>query len=457
MALFGKNNKENDKSNVELTTLEPPKEAVAPTDKQEDNDEDTIDINNIDPKFFGPLKELVFDKHITDIDYNGRRVWTTKEDGERSKTDISLEYGFVSRFTQRVANAMNKPFNKVDPILEADARTSDGTSLRISIVHESVTKPTGRSICIRKTPPYSRITTMEALKSAYITPEMLAFLINSVRAKLNIVICGEPGAGKTELGKFLSQFIPDTERVITIEDNLEWHYSELKPESDSLEMQINEHVSYKDAIKTCLRQNPKWMMISEIRDDAVIDYIRGLSTGVNGLTTTHTDDVRSIPSRMMNMAGAEARRSIENDIYSFVNVGVLVSRMPQKEGRDRRFVDQIGIFYNESDRNYDKYLFYNQEPAPNVTYIPDSLWNKFTKYGISNPFYDENTMKCAKKLNIKFSDLKGYSEDSLVDETIYPDIEDKEYNETSNDTEVKSHGRKKSAKELPINNAFLSQ
>lgn len=101
--------------------------------------------------------------------------------------------------------------------------------------------------------------------------------------------------------KIFSQFIPAGERVITIEDNPEWHYSQINPGKDCVELRINPDFDYTKAIKTCLRQNPSWIMLSEARSTEVKSLLECWSTGIRGFTTLHTDDVRKIPDRILNM------------------------------------------------------------------------------------------------------------------------------------------------------------
>lgn len=123
------------------------------------------------------------------------------------------------------------------------------------------------------------------------------------------------------------QFIPLEKRVITIEDSLEIHYSEINSDADAVELRVGEDFSYTDAIKACLRQNPMWLVLSEARSVEVTSLIEQWSTGVNGITTIHLDDLRKLPDRIENMMNDvnDASR-LENRIYRYVNVGVLIRR-----------------------------------------------------------------------------------------------------------------------------------
>lgn len=205
-------------------------------------------------EYFGPLWPYVKDDDITDIEFNGQDLWITSVTNERERVEgAEISKSFVDRFSQHISNLVSKPLNKGNPVLEAENPT-----MRISIIHESVAI-TGRSICIRKTLPWVRIKAKTAVESGYASEEILSFLCNCIKAHMSIVICGEPGAGKTECAKFFSRYIPDNERVITIEDNLEWHYREIHPKADAVEIKVSDEFPYITAIKACLRQDPKWM------------------------------------------------------------------------------------------------------------------------------------------------------------------------------------------------------
>ena len=223
--------------------------------------------------------------------------------------------------------------------------------LRISIVHSSIAI-SGTSICIRKTPPFSRITERGAIETGYASREIISILANCIKAHANIVIAGMPRAGKTEFAKFLGCYIPDKERVITIEDVLEWRFKELKPKADCIEMQTNDAFTYTDAIVASLKQNPNWIMIAETRGEEIASLINGFSTGVNGITTLHTDDIRKIPSRMLNMVNdTKAEKRLLENIFEFVDVGVMVAiRQDPETGAMKRIIDQIGFYTNDNGK-----------------------------------------------------------------------------------------------------------
>ena len=341
----------------------------------------------ITPEFFGPLYQYIEDDSITDIDFDGRKLWLSNTSNERYSPEVQLPADFVNAFAKRVANCVSKQFHKQSPVLEAETDT-----LRITIVHESAAI-SGRAICIRKSMPFTRLTREGMTSDGYLSDDMISLLINCVRSKMNMVFCGEPGVGKTECAKFFSQYIPKSQRVITIEDNPEWHYAALNPGSDCVELRINPVMDYTKAIKTCLRLNPKWMMVSEARSKEVVYLMEGFSTGVRGMTTLHTDDVRKVPDRMLNMAGnLRSEGRLENDIYSFIDVAVLIRRklMTRPDGSSglMRYVDQIGFFYRKDRDNRCILMLDGGEKTGEE--FPDVIQKKFDEAHIGDPYvYEE--------------------------------------------------------------------
>lgn len=336
-------------------------------------------------EYFGPLWSFVASDEITDIDYNGKEIWLTNIFNERFRANPQFvsEYmttAFVEQFTQRIANVVSRQFNKRNPELEAET-----SELRVTILHESVAK-SGRSISIRKTPPLIRLTAESAVAEKFCSQEILSLLINCVITKMNITFCGMPGIGKTECVKFFSQFIPANERVITIEDTLEIRYGATNPGKDCIEMKVSEDVfGYSEAIKSCLRMNPKWIMLSEARSKEVKYLLESWSTGVRGMTTLHTDDVRNIPDRILNMLESriDAER-MENDIYQALDVGILIRKGRRDDGAVYRYIDQVCFFFRE---NYSNEIFMLVSDGKIVTKdLPKIILRRFKRAGIDDPF-----------------------------------------------------------------------
>jgi len=358
---------------------------------------------------FESIKGYVQNTDITDVDYNNgelvltdiyNRHWKAKdgedmlakydangkeiEDGHTpeyfDKSKLTIEA--MTKLAQNVANIQSQEFNQKNPFLEAETK-----DLRFSSVHPSIAQ-TGLSICIRKTPVVERIKEGKALEEAYVSEPVLCLLANFVKAHMNVIICGNPGAGKTELAKFISKYIPDLERVITIEDVLEWHYKALNPTADVIEMKTNKDITYSDAIVASLKQNPDWIMIAETRANEVKYLMQGFTTGVNGITTLHTDDVRKVPERMVNMIDDSiVEKRFKNNVYEFIDVAIMVSMKPDGKGGQRRYIDQIGFFSNDEGENKCYLLLDDGEFYRTV--IPSKIKKKFKNAQITNPFENE--------------------------------------------------------------------
>lgn len=335
-------------------------------------------------EYFGPFWKFIANEEITDVDYNGREVWLTNIYNERYKVPAAyvkdnFSTMFVEQFTQRIANVVSRQFNKRYPELEAET-----SELRVTIVHESVAR-SGRSISIRKTPPIIRLSANKALQERFCDEKILSLLINCVHAKMNMIFCGMPGIGKTECIKFFSQYIPGNERVITIEDTMEIRYSVTNPGKDCIEMRVSELFDYADAIKASLRLNPKWIMLSEARSKEVKYLLQSWSTGVCGMTTLHTDDVRNIPDRILNMLEnrVDADR-LENDIYQAMDVGVLIRKRKNEKNEIYRYIDQVCFFLRERGENQIVMVVKDGQLCEEK--LPAQLVSRFGRMSIVDPF-----------------------------------------------------------------------
>lgn len=349
----------------------------------------------LDDASFGPLLPFIQDESITDVDYNGTDLWLTDIHKVKTKADASIvTEKFMEVFTNKVSMAVEQQFNPANPILEAES-----DELRITAVHESVTS-TGRAFCIRKAPSVPRYDAGDLIGQGYCDEKTLAFLINCVHTKMNFVICGDTGVGKTEFAKFLSGYIRPKDKVITIEDNPEWHYAKQNPGNDCIAIKVRKEKSdgsergnmaamnYTNAIKTCLRLNPSWIMLSEARSKEAKSLLECWSTGVKGITTIHTDHVLKIPDRFMNMIqdSMDADRMV-NDIYDFIDIGILLRIKEMPDGSSRRYIDQLCAFDREQGENH-AYLLVDEGRALDAD-IPACLKKKMERAGIKEPYrYD---------------------------------------------------------------------
>lgn len=329
----------------------------------------------LEDEVFGDLLPYIRDEQITDINYNGSALWVDHlTRGRYCVPSYQADSSFLNRFSMRIANLMNRSFNQYEPLLEAET-----DELRISIIHESVTN-TGRSISIRKTPGIRRLNRRRMLDTGYCTEELDIFMSNSVRAGLTLVAAGLPGAGKTEYLKAMTAYIPASRKVITVEDNLEIRYRSINPGKDGIEIKVGDTFSYGKAIKASMRQLPGWLILSEARSLEVQYLLESMSTGVSCMTTIHTDDVRKIPDRICSMM----KKDVTDDVYSFLNLGVLIGcyNMPGK-GICRR-IEQAALFDRSQGEN--RMTVFYEDGRMVRPKLPETMKRKFLFAGIEDPF-----------------------------------------------------------------------
>ncbi|MEG1596905.1 MAG: CpaF/VirB11 family protein [Bacilli bacterium] len=271
---------------------------------------------------FGELEKYLVDENITDISYsNGGQLWLKSLDkGVYRVEEPSINNVLVEKIAFQCSNIVGKVFNMAHPFLD-----SESAELRMNFVHESIAR-NGIAAVFRKTPAKIRLKLEKLLAEKYITIDIHDFLIKCVEGHCNIIVCGETGSGKTELVKYLAAHTKENEKIITIEDTLELHLDRIFPHRDIVAMKTNNIASYTDVLVTCMRQNPKWILLSEVRSAEAVTAVRNsISSGHNILSTIHADKAESIPSRMYSLL----ETNIDLDqflktIHRYVQLGVYV-------------------------------------------------------------------------------------------------------------------------------------
>jgi hypothetical protein len=227
----------------------------------------------------------------------------------------------------------------------------------MNFVHDSIAR-NGIAVVFRKTPAKIRLEKQKLLNEKYIQLSIHDFLINCVKGHCNIIVCGETGSGKTELVKYLASHTRENEKLITIEDTLELHLDRIFPQRDIVAMKTNNIASYSDVLVTCMRQNPIWILLSEVRSAEAVTAVRNsISSGHYILSTIHADKAESIPHRMYSLL--ESNIDVEQflkTIYRYVQIGVFVRGRYKAE--EKRFVREIaGVceFFVTDDTNEPKF------------------------------------------------------------------------------------------------------
>ena len=297
---------------------------------------------------FGPLNEFLENDDITDISYsNGGQVWLktlTKGVYQVERPDINDS--FMEKLAFQCSNVMGTTFNMAHPFLDAES-----AELRMNFVHDSIAT-NGIACVVRKTPAKIRLNKEKLISEQYVTEDLHDFLLKCVQGHCNIIVSGETGSGKTELVKYLASHTKENEKIITIEDTLELHLDRIFPHRDIVAMKTNNIASYSDVLVTCMRQNPIWILLSEVRSaEAVLAVRNSISSGHHILSTIHADKASSIPMRMYSLL--ESSQEIDqflSSIHRYIQLGIYVKGYFSKElNRFQREIIEVCEFYVDDD------------------------------------------------------------------------------------------------------------
>ena len=280
---------------------------------------------------YGPLTELLEDKNITEIMVNSPNEIYIEIDGQliRDESVSFINDEHIIRTIERMIGPMGRTIDATNPMV--DSRLKDGSRINAVIPPLSTKGPV---ITIRK---FKRelATIEDLLRIGSMTPYMATFLDAAVRGKCNILVCGGTGSGKTTLLNILSGFIPDNERIITIEDA-----AELKLEKEhviSLETRVTNYdtdgeITIRDLVINALRMRPDRIIVGEVRGKEAFDMLQAMNTGHEGsLTTLHANGPHDALNRletMVLMSGLDIPvKAIREYIVSAIDLVVNIERM----------------------------------------------------------------------------------------------------------------------------------
>ena len=320
-------------------------------------------FNQVD---FGPLQPLLENDDVTDISYsNNGQVWLkTLSKGVYRIENTGIDNALMEKIAFQCSNTMGKSFNMANPFLDAES-----AELRMNFVHDSIAR-NGIAVLIRKTPAKIRLQKEKIIEEDYIRLDIHDFLLKCVEGHCNILVSGETGSGKTEFIKYLAAHTKENEKIITIEDTLELHLDKIFPQRDIVAMKTNNIASYSDVLVTCMRQNPRWILLSEVRSaEAVMAVRNSISSGHNILSTIHADKAESIPSRLYSLL--ESNVDLEQflrSIHRYVQLGVHIKGYySQKYQKFHREVAEVTEFYVSKDNEPKSNVLYKKTPDGKVT------------------------------------------------------------------------------------------
>lgn len=327
---------------------------------------DNVVFSQIDFGLFMPLLE---DNDITDISYSngGKQLWVkTLSKGVYPVHIEGINNEVVEKLAFQCSNVMGKTFNMAHPLLDAES-----AELRLNFVHDSIAT-NGIALLIRKTPAMIRLNKEKLVKEDYVSVKLHDFLMTCVTGHCNILVSGETGSGKTEFIKYLASKIKEDEKIITIEDTLELHLDKIYPDRDIVAMKTNNIASYSDVLVACMRQNPRWILLSEVRSaEAVLAVRNSISSGHNILSTIHSDKASSIPMRLYSLL--ESSQDIDQFVASmhrYIQLGIHIKGFfSKKYNRFQREITQVVEFYVDDEDNKAKVnVLYSRDLMDNEVY-----------------------------------------------------------------------------------------
>ena len=278
----------------------------------------------------GPLESLLADPEISEIMVNGPDHVYVETHGKIRLTNVKFrDDTHVMNVINRIVSSVGRRIDESSPMV--DARLADGSRVNAIIPPCALSGPT---ITIRKfssTP----LTVADLIRFGSVSPQMVAFLEACVKARLNIVVSGGTGSGKTTLLSVLSAYIPEDERIVTIEDAAELQLRQehvITLESKPANVEGTGAVTIRDLVRNALRMRPDRIVVGEVRSGETLDMLQAMNTGHDGsLTTAHANSPRDLMSRletMVLMSGFDMPiKAIREQIASALDVVVHQSRL----------------------------------------------------------------------------------------------------------------------------------
>ena len=297
-------------------------------------------------KGLGPLETLLKDESVNDILVNGPQRIFVERGGKLELTDITFkDEKHLLRIIDKIVSAVGRRVDESNPYV--DARLADGSRFNAMVPPVAVD---GSLVSIRKFKK-EKLGIDDLVRFGAFSEEMAAYLQAAVATRLNIIVSGGTGSGKTTTLNALSSFIDNAERVLTIEDTAELQLQQIhvgRMESRPPNVEGKGAVTQRDCLRNALRMRPDRIIVGETRGEEVIDMLQAMNTGHDGsMTTIHANSARDGVSRLENMiamAGIEMPiKAVRSQIASAVNLIVQASRLQDGSRRMTSITEITGM------------------------------------------------------------------------------------------------------------------
>ncbi|WP_370047455.1 MULTISPECIES: CpaF family protein [Salipiger] len=340
-------------------------------------------------KGLGPLESLLQDETVSDILVNGPHQIFVERNGKLQVSDVVFkDERHLMRIIDKIVSAVGRRVDESNPYV--DARLADGSRFNAMVPPIAVD---GSLVSIRKFKK-DKLSIDDLIQFGAFTEEMAVYLQAAVATRLNVIVSGGTGSGKTTTLNALSSFIDDSERILTIEDTAELQLQQShvgRMESRPPNVEGKGAVTPRDCLKNALRMRPDRIIVGETRGEEVIDMLQAMNTGHDGsMTTIHANNPRDGISRMENMiamSGVEMPlKAMRSQISSAVNLIVQASRLQDGSRRMTSITEITGM---EGDVISMQEIFRYQR----VGLTPDNkIIGHFTATGVRSHFSERFKM-----------------------------------------------------------------
>ena len=343
----------------------------------------------------GPIEPLLKDESITEVMINGPKQIFVERAGKLSLTKVQFhDEAHLMNIVERILSPLGRRVDEASPLV--DARLADGSRVNIIIHPLSLVGP---CVTIRKFSK-SALSVENLISFGSLSEDMAEFLRACVKARLNILVSGGTGSGKTTTLNVLSSFIPDDERIVTIEDAAELRLQQqhvVTLESRPANIEGKGEITIRDLVRNALRMRPDRIIVGEVRSGEALDMLQAMNTGHDGsLTTAHANSPRDALSRletMVLMAGMEFPvRAIREQVSSAIDLILQQSRL-QDGSRKVTYITEVQkmegdtIVLQDLFRYVQSHIDENGKSVGNFvsTGLQPSFLDKFRLHGVEIP------------------------------------------------------------------------
>lgn len=305
-------------------------------------DERQLIVSDIQNEIFGlgPIEPLLADPTVSDILVNRHDTCYVERHGKLDHTDVRFrDDDHLMRIIQKIASDVGRRIDESSPMV--DARLADGSRVNAIIPPLALDGPV---LSIRKF-SVDPLRAEDLIRFRSLTPDMAAFMEAAVKARINIIISGGTGSGKTTLLNVVSGFIPDNERIITIEDSAELQLQQphiVRLETRPPNIEGKGEIRQRQLVRNALRMRPDRIVVGEVRGDEALDMLQAMNTGHDGsLSTIHANTARDALTRLEHMVGMSGvpipPLVVRQQIAAAIHLVIQTERMPD----GRRVISSI--------------------------------------------------------------------------------------------------------------------